>query len=42
MARAGLTVPEGYVITSDFEFGGGFSAMQKLLMLPAAAGGVYR
>lgn len=41
MARAGLTVPEGYVISSDFEFGGGFSAMQKLLMLPALPQAVF-
>ncbi|VTN12854.1 Ribose operon repressor [Raoultella terrigena] len=33
MSRAGLEVAEGYVITSDFEFGGGFSAMQELLTL---------
>ena len=33
MTRAGLAVPEGYVISSDFEFGGGFSAMQTLLTL---------
>ena len=33
MARAGLDVAEGYVITSDFEFGGGFTAMQQLLAL---------
>ena len=31
MARAGLTVPDGYRITGDFEFNGGFEAMQKLL-----------
>lgn len=41
MARAGLSVPEGYVISSDFEFGGGFSAMQKLLMLPALPQAVF-
>ncbi|WP_419146461.1 LacI family DNA-binding transcriptional regulator, partial [Klebsiella pneumoniae] len=29
MARCGLPVAEGYVVTSDFEFGGGFSAMQQ-------------
>ncbi len=34
MARCGLPVAEGYVVTSDFEFGGGFSAMQQLLALP--------
>ena len=31
MKRAGLPVPEGYEITGDFEFGGGFEAMQTLL-----------
>ena len=31
MARAGLSVPEGYRITGDFEFHGGFEAMQTLL-----------
>ncbi|MBL5931671.1 ribose operon transcriptional repressor RbsR [Lelliottia amnigena] len=31
MDRAGLSVPEGYRITGDFEFNGGFEAMQKLL-----------
>ena len=41
MARAGLTVPEGYVISSDFEFGGGFSAMQKLLTLSALPQAVF-
>ena len=41
MARAGLPVMEGYVITSDFEFGGGFSAMQKLLALPERPQAVF-
>ena len=31
MERAGLSIPEGYRITGDFEFNGGFEAMQKLL-----------
>ena len=31
MKRAGVPVPEGYEITGDFEFGGGFEAMQTLL-----------
>ncbi len=31
MKRAGLDIPDGYEITGDFEFGGGFEAMQKLL-----------
>ena len=32
MQRAGLTIPAGYEITGNFEFGGGFEAMQTLLM----------
>lgn len=32
MQRAGLTIPAGYEITGNFEFGGGFDAMQTLLM----------
>ncbi|WP_430739102.1 substrate-binding domain-containing protein [Salmonella enterica] len=31
MKRAGLAIPQGYEITGDFEFGGGFDAMQALL-----------
>lgn len=31
MKRAGLDIPDGYEITGDFEFGGGFEAMQTLL-----------
>jgi LacI family transcriptional regulator len=31
MARAELHVPEGYQITGDFEFSGGYEAMQTLL-----------
>ena len=31
MARAGLPVPDGYQITGDFEFSGGYEAMQTLL-----------
>jgi len=31
MARSGLTVPADYEVIADFEFGGGFDAMQKLL-----------
>ncbi|EIR3068564.1 ribose operon transcriptional repressor RbsR [Salmonella enterica] len=33
MRRAGLAIPQGYEITGDFEFGGGFNAMQALLAL---------
>ena len=31
MERAGLAIPDGYRITGDFEFNGGFEALQKLL-----------
>ncbi|KWZ99178.1 substrate-binding domain-containing protein, partial [Citrobacter koseri] len=31
MKRAGLEISEGYEITGDFEFGGGFETMQMLL-----------
>ncbi|WES68388.1 ribose operon transcriptional repressor RbsR [Superficieibacter sp. HKU1] len=31
MRRAGLAIPDGYEITGNFEFGGGFAAMQQLL-----------
>lgn len=31
MSRSGLSVPSGYEVIADFEFGGGFDAMQKLL-----------
>jgi LacI family transcriptional regulator len=33
MTRAGLTIREGDEIESDFEFGGGFDAMQSLLAM---------
>jgi len=33
MATAGLSVPADYIVDGDFEFQGGFSAMQQLLML---------
>ncbi|XTZ38456.1 ribose operon transcriptional repressor RbsR [Salmonella enterica] len=33
MARAGLVIREGDEIESDFEFGGGFNAMRKLLAM---------
>lgn len=32
MSRSGLTVPADYEVIADFEFGGGFDAMQKLLV----------
>ncbi|MDU6926416.1 ribose operon transcriptional repressor RbsR [Franconibacter helveticus 513] len=33
MARAGLAIKEGYEVNADFEFGGGFDAMQTLLAM---------
>ncbi|GAA0484289.1 MULTISPECIES: ribose operon transcriptional repressor RbsR [Tatumella] len=33
MAAAALPVPAGYIVEGDFEFQGGFHAMQQLLML---------
>ena len=33
MAAAGLSVPADYIVDGDFEFQGGFSAMQQLLRL---------
>lgn len=41
MARAGISLKEEYVITSDFEFGGGLTAMQRLLMLPQPPDAVF-
>jgi transcriptional regulator, LacI family len=41
MQHAGLPVPDGYVITSNFEFGGGFDAMQQLLALPELPQAVF-
>ncbi|MGL4723851.1 MAG: ribose operon transcriptional repressor RbsR [Scandinavium sp.] len=41
MQRSGLGVEEGYIITSDFEFGGGLSAMQSLLALPVPPQAVF-
>ncbi|PHM39706.1 sucrose operon repressor ScrR [Xenorhabdus mauleonii] len=34
MQNAGLEIPAGYEIYSDFEFAGGLSSMQQLLQLP--------
>ncbi len=53
MKRAGLNIPDGYEVTGDFEFNGGFDAMRQLLSHPlrpqavftgndAMAVGVYR
>ncbi|KNC90862.1 ribose operon transcriptional repressor RbsR [Trabulsiella odontotermitis] len=41
MHRAGFAITEGYEITSDFEFGGGFEAMNKLLALPVPPDAVF-
>lgn len=41
MARAGLSVPERYRITGDFEFHGGFEAMQTLLAQPQRPQAVF-
>ena len=42
MAQAGLDVPPEYVLESDFEFSGGFSAMNQLLSLPVPPQAVLR
>lgn len=41
MQRAGLTVPAGYEIMGNFEFGGGFAAMQELLAHPQRPQAVF-
>ena len=41
MAQAGLDVPPEYVLESDFEFSGGFSAMNQLLSLPVPPQAVF-
>jgi transcriptional regulator, LacI family len=41
MQRSGLAVPDEYIITSDFEFGGGLTAMQSLLALPQPPQAVF-
>lgn len=41
MSRAGLTIRQGDEIESDFEFGGGFEAMQTLLTMNARPQGVF-
>lgn len=41
MQKAGLTIREEFVLTSDFEFAGGFSSMQKLLSLPVRPQAVF-
>ena len=41
MHRAGVEIAKGYEITSDFEFGGGFEAMNALLALPVRPDAVF-
>lgn len=41
MARAGLPIPDGYEVFSDFEFAGGVKAMQQLLALPQPPHAVF-
>ncbi|MBG2876329.1 ribose operon transcriptional repressor RbsR [Proteus alimentorum] len=41
MQKAGLAIREEFVLTSDFEFAGGFSAMQKLLSLSVLPQAVF-
>lgn len=41
MHNARLPIPDGYEITSNFEFGGGFDAMQKLLAHPQRPDAVF-
>ncbi|WP_421930354.1 ribose operon transcriptional repressor RbsR [Morganella morganii] len=41
MAQVGLDVPPEYVLESDFEFSGGFSAMNQLLSLPVPPQAVF-
>ncbi len=41
MFRSGLSVPAGYEVIADFEFGGGFDAMQKLLAHAAPPDAVF-
>ncbi|WP_414165438.1 ribose operon transcriptional repressor RbsR [Superficieibacter sp. BNK-5] len=41
MHRAGLAIPDGYEITGNFEFGGGFAAMQQLLAHPVPPEAVF-
>lgn len=41
MKQAGLPIPSGYEIYSDFEFSGGLHAMQQLLALPEPPHAVF-
>ena len=41
MHNAKLLIPDGYEITSDFEFGGGLEAMQQLLKHPERPDAVF-
>ncbi len=42
MKRAGLNIPDGYEVTGDFEFNGGFDAMRQLLSHPLRPQAVCR
>ncbi|HAM3645376.1 TPA: substrate-binding domain-containing protein [Escherichia coli] len=39
--RAGLNIPDGYEVTGDFEFNGGFDAMRQLLSHPLRPQAVF-
>ncbi|MTD27944.1 ribose operon transcriptional repressor RbsR [Erwinia sorbitola] len=41
MASAGLVIPPGYIVSSDFEFQGGFNAMNTLLALDSPPQAVF-
>ncbi|HAH2537342.1 TPA: ribose operon transcriptional repressor RbsR [Escherichia coli] len=41
MKRAGLSIPDGYEVTGDFEFNGGFDAMRQLLSHPLRPQAVF-
>jgi LacI family transcriptional regulator len=41
MEKNGLAIPAGYVINSDFEFQGGYSAMKALLALASPPQAVF-
>lgn len=41
MKRAGLNIPDGYEVTGDFEFNGGFDAMRQLLSHPLRPQAVF-
>lgn len=41
LEQAGITLPEHYQVNGDFEFAGGFQAMQRLLALPQPPQAVF-